>query len=280
MKRSHEREEGLNQLNKILENRSRVLIVHYSCESFLNPRGRTPRITSISILKLGSEQAKSFSIHLSAQLLKLDFLSLSEVEYDQAEKHMLDTYFSYLRSHRNYKWVHWKMLNSKYGFEAVCLRYEILGGTPISIPDKNKYDLSDVLRQIYSSKFENNLPNGKLLNLAKRNRYALGESLTGKQEAEAFDEQKFQELYFSTLSKVRIIANFLNAAANRKLKVAAHPIRVHGISLQLVKSHPILSTLYAAGTWLVLKMAEKAFDLLWSALAEQPLATVLTRYFN
>lgn len=84
------RKKGSDRIELIKKNRSDTLLIHYSCESFLNSNGRTPRIVSISIMDLETSQTNTFSIHLQAQFLKLDFNNLTEVEFDECEMKMLE----------------------------------------------------------------------------------------------------------------------------------------------------------------------------------------------
>ncbi len=120
--RSKERAKGLEELKYILKVRSKVLIIHYSCESFLNHRNRVPRITSIAIHNLETGQTKSFSIHLSAQIKKVDIDRLSEEARNKLEKETLTEFYKFVSKHRSYKWVHWKMRDQVYGFEAISAR--------------------------------------------------------------------------------------------------------------------------------------------------------------
>ena len=94
------------KMKLIEENRAKTLVIHYSCESFYNLEGRTPRVTSICIKNRQSGEAKAFSIHLQAQLehVKLDECSLDKI--DELEKNMLSEFAKYVNEHRGFYWVH------------------------------------------------------------------------------------------------------------------------------------------------------------------------------
>lgn len=65
-------------LKKIELNPSNYLLIHYSCESFVNIRdGRTPRITSIAIRHFATGQTESFSLHKTAEQMGVDSENLS-----------------------------------------------------------------------------------------------------------------------------------------------------------------------------------------------------------
>jgi len=242
--RSIERARALEELQYILKIKSKVLVVHYSCESFLNLRNRVPRITSIAIHNLESGQTHSFSIYLSAQMKDLDMDKLTETARDQLERDTLTEYYKFVQKHKSYKWVHWKMRDQVYGFEAINARYRILNGKPVSIADNNKYDLPRIIEQLYTSHYEKASEEGKLLSLTKRNKIALGNAIPGYQEAMAYEDNNHQLLWMSSQQKVKIISELLLLASNDKLKVAATLVNVHGFSsLKFLKRSSLWSLL-------------------------------------
>ncbi|WP_299818162.1 hypothetical protein [uncultured Pontibacter sp.] len=240
--RSKERARALEELQYILKIKSKVLVVHYSCESFLNLRNRVPRITSIAIHNLESGQTHSFSIYLSAQMKNVDINKLTETARDQLEKDTLNEYYKFVRKHKTYKWVHWKMRNQVYGFEAINARYRILNGKPVCIADNNKYDLPRIIEQLYTSQYEKASEEGKFLSLAKRNKIALGNAISGYQEATAYEDNNHQLLWMSSQQKVKVISELLLLASNDELKVAATLVNVHGFrSLKFLKRSSLWS---------------------------------------
>lgn len=97
-RRLQERKLGLSTLDKLYDDKERVYIIHYSGESFKNPKGRSPRIAAISMINLFTRQAKTFSIHLSAQMIGYDFNDLNETQTDQCEKLMLRDFADSIKS--------------------------------------------------------------------------------------------------------------------------------------------------------------------------------------
>ena len=87
--RLEERRIGQKKIQDLKENRNKTLIIHYSCESFFNTHGRTPRITSIAIKNRDNGTSIVFSIHLMAQLKQKDLSNLSDNDFDFLEKEML-----------------------------------------------------------------------------------------------------------------------------------------------------------------------------------------------
>ena len=196
---------GREQIELLKKKNKRTLIIHYSCESFFNLNGRTPRVTTICVKNKGNNTTKTFSIHIQAQIVKKELCCITDSDYDQLEKSMLKEFFKYLKSHLTYYWVHWNMKNLSFGFEAIANRCKILGGYPREIEDQFKIDLQDVLGRIYTFNFEKHEPNGQLLNLAQRNKISTRDALKGKDEATAFENREYLKLQMSTCRKVDII---------------------------------------------------------------------------
>ncbi len=242
--RLRERREGFTLINELLKDKAKCYIIHYSCESFITNHGRTPRVTSISIRNLKTAQTKSFSIHLQAQISGVNFNSLSDAQYDTLEKEMLNEFSSFVRTYPAHKWIHWNMRDSNYGFEAINNRIRILLGQTFEIADDFKYDFPIILGQIYTFGYEKNEPNGRLLNLAKRNNITTVTALTGEEEATAFDNKDYLKLHISTLRKVDIIANIIHRVENDELKVNTRWKNIYGLTvpgiIALVKETPWL----------------------------------------
>lgn len=244
--RLSERQEGIDLLKQLQGNEAKILLIHYSCESFITGHGRTPRVTSISIRNFKNGQTFSFAIHLQAQISKLDITNLTDEHYDILEKEMLKAFYEFVENHISYKWVHWNMRNSSYGFEAINNRYRILGGTPKSIDDDLKFDLPIILSKMFTKNYEVHEPSGKFLNIVRRNKITEKDVLTGKEEAEAFDNREYLKLHKSTLRKVDMMASILNCTIQGRLKVNSSMKEVYGLSL------PGLFEIAKSSAWILL----------------------------
>lgn len=242
--RINQRREAKQTLQKLDSVNGKVLVIHYSCESFYGKPGYIPRVTGISILNKENNEAIIFSLHLSAQIMKKDPLNLLAADLDEVEKHMLDEFSNYVRSHTSYVWVHWNMRSASFGFQAISNRYRILGGNEISVADVNKIDLSEVFGKLFTYSFEKDKPDGKMLNLADRNRISMRDALPGREEAAAFENKEYLLLHMSTLRKVEIIDRLLTAYQIGKIKHNAQIREIYDFSipgiLSLVKGSPVL----------------------------------------
>ncbi len=242
--RLNQRQEANQTLQKLDNVNRKVLVVHYSCESFYGKVGYTPRVTSIAILNKENNESIIFSLHLTAQIMKKDLPKLSPEELDKVEKQMLDEFSKYVEDHMSYIWVHWNMRSASYGFQAISNRYRILGGNEISIPDTNKIDLRGVFGKLFTYSFEKDEPNGQLLNLAKRNIISRRDALSGADEAAAYENKEYLKLHMSTMRKVEIIGRLLAAYQSKKLNHNARTKEIYDLSIpgiiSVVKESPIL----------------------------------------
>lgn len=247
--RLRERRQGLESLSDLMKDKGKCYIIHYSCESFITSHGRTPRVTAICVRNLKTAQTRSFSIHLKAQTMALDFSNLTVPEYDMVEKGMLNDFSTFVRTYPSFKWVHWNMRDSNFGFEAINNRIAILGGQSFDIADDFKYDLPRILGQIYTYGYEANKPKGRLLNLADRNNITTKQALTGEEEAKAFDSKEYLKLHISTLRKVDILDTIIDRAQSNSLKVNVSKKDIYGLTLPgvitLIKETPWLLVLTA-----------------------------------
>ncbi|MFY8066050.1 MAG: hypothetical protein ACOVNM_06090 [Flavobacterium sp.] len=265
-KRLEERAEGLDTLKKIYKEKDKSLIIHYSCESFVTNHGKTPRVTSICIRFFESAQTKSFSIHLQAQFENMDFNDLDNDDYDKLERKILKEFYEFAESHKKYNWIHWNMRNSNFGFEAISNRYKILGGKPFTIDEDRRYDFPRILSKIYTHKYEDDYPDGRLLNLANRNSIDTRDALKGKEEALAFDNKKYLELHKSTLRKLDIVDYIIDRTYKNELKVIAKSKDIYGYTIpgiiEITKGNWILLAIWT----ILIYIIGAASEPLWQRL--------------
>ena len=199
--RIKKRKEALKEISELVQRDASLLIIHYSCESFYNiTDGRSPRITSIAVRYFSTGQTISFSIHKVAE--KEGKLNSIEDYYNELEKGMLDEFYQFVSRHTNYNWIHWNMRDINYGFEAINHRYSVLGGTPLTINDKSKFDLARKMVEIYGNYIKEHPRFEKLI---EKNNITKRDFLGGAEEAAAFENKEFVKLHQSTLRKVDIL---------------------------------------------------------------------------
>lgn len=221
--------EAKNIINDINNKSENYLIVHYSCESFIDKQdGSTPRITSIAVRYFSSSQTKSFSIHKIAEQKHIGVEKIEE-SYDLCEKQMLKDFFAFAETHMNFIWIHWNMRDENYGFYAIENRYKVLGGAPKSVPDDKKIDLSRLLVNRYGKYY---IQNPKMAKLVEKNRMTTLDFLNGKEEADAFINKEYIKLHKSTLRKVDLFSSIINASGENILKTDSKWKDTYGISVQ------------------------------------------------
>lgn len=125
-------ERTLKQKVSVLEDGlSRIFVIHYSCESFLDVKQGSPTIVSIAIKNLYSGQVQTFAL--------CDF---------ETEAQMLEAYFQFLENNREKLYVHWNMNDTVYGFESIRNRYkQLTGNIGIALPGEQLFDLDDMVEK-------------------------------------------------------------------------------------------------------------------------------------
>jgi hypothetical protein len=123
------------------------------------------------------------------------------------------------------KYLHWNMRDINYGFQALEHRYRVLGGEPYVIEDDRKFDLPRLLIDIYGVGY---IGHPRLEKLLERNNIRPLDFLSGRQEAEAFENRNFVALHQSTLRKVHVIANIATRACDRDLRSNTTWWEMHG----------------------------------------------------
>ncbi|WP_405368742.1 hypothetical protein [Nonlabens sp. Asnod2-A12] len=239
-------------MTKIKNEKRSTFFIHYSCESFENLDGYTPRIASISLMNFESLQIISFSIHLEAQIQGFNFKELNNKQLDLCEKGMLKNYFNFLKKNNSSNFVHWLMNTPTYGFEAIKNRYKILKGNPVDLNDNIKINLSEILCLIYGYNYEVDKPDGRLIHLCERNNISPLGLLKGREEAELFKQRDWLKLSNSTNAKVKSLLYIVRKHYKKELKTNSNIVEKYGLTMrgleELKDNSYILKTIW----WLII----------------------------
>ena len=208
---------------KGIENKpEKYLMIHYSCESFYNLGGKSPRIASISVRQFNNAQTNNFSIHQYSEMLNIP---ITDDTYRDIEKKLLTDFFTFVDKNLDKIWIHWNMRDSVFGFNAIEQRFRVLGGKPQAIDNDKKIDLGHLFKLLYGGDYIENPHIEKLLEL---NKFNPKQFLNGKQEAEAFDNSEYVKLSMSTSSKVNLFSTFVTHAINQTLKTRIPNWKIRG----------------------------------------------------
>lgn len=243
------RKEALKELSELFENAGRVVVVHYSCESFYDRHdGSSPRVTCIAVRNLASGQTKSFSIHQMAEKGRKKNSDIA-ANYDELEKRMLKEFFEYAKTHIRSEWLHWNMRDGNFGFAALEHRAQALGNTSVEIPEGNRHDLARMLSAIYGGGY---IGHPRLEKLIEKNKITARDFLVGADEAKAFENCEYVKLHQSTLRKVDVLANIAERAYSGTLQTDATWWEIHGGTLgamfEWLRKHWLVSGFSAVGT--------------------------------
>lgn len=250
-RRLRRRREAIGTLERLSDNLDNVVAVHYSCESFYDrPQGNSPRITSIAVRNLGSAQTASFSIHQVAEREGVQFAEIAN-NYDRLEHTMLEEWFEYVKRHVKMRWLHWNMRDINYGFPAIAHRYRVLGGEPVEIEESRLFDFARLLIAIFGPEYAGH---PRLESLCRQNEISFQAFLSGKQEAEAFENGEYVKLHQSTLRKVDMIANVYSRYENGSLVTCGKWWEPYGsrawAMATWVRENPIVTIVLAISTLL------------------------------
>lgn len=253
------RKKALKTLEEIFERPDKILVIHYSCESFCKEEVSSPRITAISVRNLESGQTISFTIYKEAEIKKI---CCDEIDnhYDELELIMLNKFSDFISQKTDCKWLHWNMRDENYGFQAIAHRHTILGGSPAIVNDEMKIDLARLLISLYGICY---IGHPRLEKIIKRNHITDQNFLNGEQEANAFDNKDFLALQRSTLRKVDCMCNIIERVNNSSLQTNATWWQIHGGSLtnilEQIKKHWIISLIIIIS--IILGLIIKIFQL-------------------
>lgn len=240
--RYRKRKETRQRLEHLIRDSKRVILIHYSCESFYDrPEGASPRITSIAVRNLQSGLTSSFSIHQVAERQQVTHVEI-ENQYNNLEKTMLKEFYEYVEKHSDCMWLHWNMRDINYGFPALAHRFRVLKGKPVDIHESNLCDLARLLIKLYGPAYAGHPRLTKLMTL---NSISDRDFLTGKEEADAFDSKDYVKLHQSTLRKVDVMGNIVGRLEAGSLKTNATWRDIHGTWLgyltEVLREHWLVS---------------------------------------
>ena len=205
--------------NEVREHSDRFYIIHYSSQSLFDAEQgvHSPRITSIVVRHFISGQTVSFSMHTTAEYLKIPPNDVGS-RYDDIERELLTHFYNFARDRREKYWVHWNMRNVTFGFEHLEHRYRVLTGKePPSIPIEVRINLNDVMKDRYGNEYA---PDPKMLSLMELNGGKVQGFMSGKEESEAFRSKDFIRMNASTIAKVGFFSFVISSALKGKLKTA------------------------------------------------------------
>jgi hypothetical protein len=126
------------------------------------------------------------------------------------------------------------MRDINYGFHAIEHRYKVLGGEPFKIEESKKFDLARALIAIYGVGY---IGHPRLERLVQKNKISDIGFLTGKEEADAFENKEYVKLHQSTLRKVDIISSIYERAVDDSLKTNATWKDIYGSVPKIIGEH-------------------------------------------
>lgn len=211
-------------IKELNENAEKIYFIHYSCQNLSDDNeGYSPRITSIAVLHMTSDQMYSFSMHLIAEESKISREDIFD-RYDEIEIIMLRRFFEFAENRDSDSiWIHWNMTNIKFGFETLEHRFRVLNGeTPFHINEKYRYNISELIWKRYGSNYAKD---PKMLNLMELNGGRQRDFLKGDEEVSAYKAKEFVKMHSSTMCKVYFFKSVFNKLVTKRLRTETNQWR-------------------------------------------------------
>ena len=234
------RKKAYEEFSKIINEKSNVLLICYSYANVnINQYELSPIITSIVICSLDkNSENKYFSLIKEAEKAKIDLDDLED-NYEELEYFLLEKFNSFLKTHRDYIWIHWDMNQIDYGFEAIKHRFDItakeLNKELENISNNNNFDLNYLLENMYGINYTED--SDRLKSLMKENNYVHSKDyMTTKQESEKFNENKFSQITNSINAKINFMFTIIEKLQDKTLKI---PIKNNYAKFIDIISHPV-----------------------------------------
>ncbi|MBI5164352.1 MAG: hypothetical protein HY985_10675 [Magnetospirillum sp.] len=242
IKRKAYKEKQLTRFHEIVNANNDVLVIHYSCESYFDTRGSSPHINAIAVKSLHSGQTKMFSVHREAEIRSIDNDKIYS-NYDAIERVMLERFRDFASRHSSSYWVHWRMSDEHYGFEAIERRAEVLGLQPpfFTIPNDKFFGLADFFVTYFGRRYKKQL---KMRPVIERNNMNVPGLLYGNDEAEAWRNKKYYDVAVSTQKKVDIHSDMIFLFSEGALLYADS--RLVDLA-RIAKNHPMVAIATAIG---------------------------------
>jgi len=236
-----------DKISKLNENSNHIYFIHYSCENLNDANeGYSPRITSIAVLHMESNQMSSFSMHLIAEEIHIARDQIAG-KYNDIEKIMLERFFEFSKSKCEHAiWIHWNMSNINFGFETLEHRYRVLTDKePYHIGEERRFNLSGLITGKYGSNYAKD---PKMINLMEMNGGKHRDFLTGAEEVTAFKANEFVKMHNSTMCKVNFFKSVFQKLTANKLRTATNQFRYKANELYQNPAVQILGIIGILGT--------------------------------
>jgi hypothetical protein len=184
-----------------LVNSPELLAIHYSCELFKDCTQHTPTISAIVVRDVTSGESHSFAAYLVAERLGISRDDLLD-QFPTLEKELLRDFYAFVATRRDAIWLHWKLREARFGFQALAQRFAAHGGKPLVVPSDHQIHLAHLLKQKYG---EDYIAHPRLPTLIRRNRLNDRGLLSDADSAKAWESKNWSALAASAQRKVECI---------------------------------------------------------------------------
>jgi hypothetical protein len=211
----------VHELRRLRDSGSPIFAVHYACGNLYEIRDQPPAVSAIGFAEIGTDYAEVYSVIDRPQ---------------DGEKHVLESYFTFLQDHAGARFVHWNMNSSQFGFHSLASRYaHVCGKESPSYPaEDQRVDLDAVIKLGYGEDYADH---PRLPSIADLNHLPRRYFLSGKEEAERLARGEHGGILRSLAEKVSLIAKLTRLVLDGRLetKHAGQRLEFAGSSLDSVQ---------------------------------------------
>ena len=175
-----------DELGRAMASRRHALVIHYACEGFEKP---DRRVTAIAARNLGTGATTCFELETELRCAGLDPAHASEADLDRHERKMLDSFYTFVRQHRDHYWLHWNMRDTTFGFASLQNRQKALGGRSAPIAEQYRIDLASRMVDLHGDNYAD--PKRRLSDLAGHNGLVVTHLIDGTAQAERLQNRDF-----------------------------------------------------------------------------------------
>lgn len=226
MSRFNKHRDAINALKKIDKDKSKYLIIHYSCESFYDDKSKSSRISAIAVESYATKQTKLFSVNSVAEKKSITDI---ELNYTQLERTMLREFNKFVEKNKDMTWIHWNMRDGSFGFSAIDHRCAVINVKSNEILDSKKLNLAQLMTDLYGKSY---VESPHMSNLFTLNKLKNKDFLTGAEEADAFNNSRYSNLEMSTSTKIYNFGKIIDLATDGDLKVKSSRAEIYGNTVE------------------------------------------------
>ena len=182
-------------------------VVHYATDTSAEGYA-TPPVVAIVVQNVLSGEQMTFATITNAHAAGIGPEAF-HIRFPQLEREVLSAFSNFATTHAKAVWVHWRMRDALFGFDALKLRATVHRVRHHGIPPERRFDLSHHLERRYGDQFA---PRPRLWNAVRRNFGIVPGLLNRESLATAWANRNYDAVMRSLTEQVAGIARLFERA--------------------------------------------------------------------